>query len=45
MKATDDWLYLCAAHDIPQECSAIDYMIHNLEYSTRLIHNTKLFNS
>jgi hypothetical protein len=43
MKATDDWLYLCASHDSPQECSAIDYMIHNLEYSTRLVHNNKLF--
>ena len=31
MKATDDWLFLCAAHKKAQECSAIDYMIHNLD--------------
>ena len=42
MKATEDWLYLCASHDFPQEWSAMDYMIHNLEYSTRLIHNSKV---
>lgn len=42
MKATEEWLYLWASHDFPQECSAMDYMIHNLEYSTRLIHNSKI---
>ena len=31
MNATDEWLYLCASHKQPKECSAIDYMIHNLD--------------
>jgi len=34
MKATDEWLYLCASHKNPQECSAIDYMIHALDHAT-----------
>ena len=45
MKATDEWLYLCASHKSPQECSAIDYMIHSLDHSTAIVHNTKNFNS
>jgi hypothetical protein len=45
MKATDEWLYLCASHKAPQECSAIDYMIHSLDNSTAIIHNNKNFNS
>ena len=45
MKATDEWLYLCASHKNPQECSAIDYMIHSLDHATAIIHNTKNFNS
>lgn len=45
MKATDEWLYLCASHRTPMECSAIDYMIHSLDNATAIIHNTKNFNS
>jgi Mob1/phocein family len=45
MKATDEWLYLCASHKSPQECSAIDYMIHSLDHATAIIHNSKNFNS
>jgi len=45
MRATDEWLYLCASHKAPQECSAIDYMIHSLDHATALIHNNKNFNS
>ncbi|KAL4453027.1 hypothetical protein ABPG73_015864 [Tetrahymena malaccensis] len=45
MKAADDWLYLCAAHKTPQECSAIDYMIHNLDQSTSILQNIKNYNS
>lgn len=45
MKATDEWLYLCASHKIPQECSAIDYMIHSLDHATSIIQNNKNFNS
>mmetsp|Transcript_41715 Transcript_41715/g.30652 ORF Transcript_41715/g.30652 Transcript_41715/m.30652 type:complete len:117 (+) Transcript_41715:271-621(+) len=45
MKATDEWLYLCAVHKQPQECSAMDYMIHSLDHSTAIIQNNKNFNS
>jgi hypothetical protein len=31
MKATDEWMYLCAAHKQPQECCAIDYIVHTLD--------------
>ncbi|CAD8132428.1 unnamed protein product [Paramecium pentaurelia] len=45
MKATEDWLYLCAAHKKAQECSAIDYMIHNLDQSTSILTNIKTYPS
>ncbi|KAM3142104.1 hypothetical protein pb186bvf_005758 [Paramecium bursaria] len=45
MKATEDWLYLCAAHKKAQECSAIDYMIHNLDQSTSILSNIKNYPS
>ena len=34
MKATDQWLYICACCN-RQECPAIDYMVHNLDYAKR----------
>ena len=52
MKANGDWLYKCASHDVPQEvsfplphpqCSAIDYMIHTLEHSTRIVNDQSKF--
>mmetsp|Transcript_4175 Transcript_4175/g.4653 ORF Transcript_4175/g.4653 Transcript_4175/m.4653 type:complete len:140 (-) Transcript_4175:1005-1424(-) len=45
MKATEDWIYLCASHKSPQECSAIDYMIHTLDHATSMLQNNKNFNS
>ena len=45
MKATDDWLYLCAVHKETLECSAIDYMIHNLDQMTSILNNSKLFSN
>ncbi|KRX08298.1 Mob1/phocein [Pseudocohnilembus persalinus] len=45
MKASDDWLYVCAAHQQAQECSAIDYMIHNLDQSTSILQNVKNYSS
>jgi hypothetical protein len=36
MVATDTQ-FLCAAHKSPQECPAIDYMIHALDNATALI--------
>lgn len=37
MKATDEWLYLCAAHKAPKECCAIDYIIHTLDGTAALL--------
>ena len=45
MKATEEWLYLCACHPTTQECPAIDYMIHTLDYAASLLTNTKYFPS
>jgi len=41
----NDWLYLCASHKKEQECSAIDYMTHNLDFATSVLNNLKNFNS
>uniref|UniRef100_A0A6U6A1S7 Uncharacterized protein n=2 Tax=Guillardia theta TaxID=55529 RepID=A0A6U6A1S7_GUITH len=43
MKATDEWMYLCAAHKQPQECSAIDYIIHTLDGTCALLNSNKWF--
>eukprot|EP01137_Pigoraptor_chileana_P028417 Opistho-2@12357 len=45
MKATDEWLYLCAAHKQPQECSAIDYAVHTLDGTSALLNSNKYFPS
>lgn len=45
MTANQTFLYMCAAHKQPQECSAIDYMIHSLDHSTGIIQNSNNFNS
>lgn len=41
MKGSQDNEYLCAAHKNPINCSAIDYMVHNLDQSTSVLLNTK----
>ena len=43
MKATDEWMYLCAAHKQPQECSAVDYIIHTLDGTAALLNSNKWF--
>ena len=43
MKATDTWLYLCACHQKPQDCSAIDYMQHCLDHATSTLNDKKNF--
>ena len=43
MKATDTWLYLCACHAKPQDCCAIDYMIHSLDHATNTLNDKKNF--
>lgn len=45
MKATDEWMYLCAAHKQPQECSAMDYIIHTLDGTCSLLTSCKWFPS
>lgn len=45
MKATDEWLYLCAAHKNPKECCAIDYIIHTLDGTAALLNSDKCFPS
>ena len=32
-----EWLYLCAAHHEPKQCSAIDYISHTLEGAQALL--------
>ncbi|KAI3656574.1 hypothetical protein MP638_001222 [Amoeboaphelidium occidentale] len=44
MKA-DEWLYLCAAHQQPTNCSAIDYIVHTLDGATALLNSNKYFPS
>ena len=44
MVATDTQ-FLCAAHKSPQECPAIDYMIHSLDHATAIIQNNSYFAS
>ncbi|XP_004342599.1 preimplantation protein 3 [Capsaspora owczarzaki ATCC 30864] len=45
MKATDDLLYLCAAHKQPLECSAIDYIVHTLDSIAAQLNSNKFFPS
>eukprot|EP00163_Fabomonas_tropica_P032295 TRINITY_DN8021_c0_g1_i2.p1 TRINITY_DN8021_c0_g1~~TRINITY_DN8021_c0_g1_i2.p1 ORF type:complete len:182 (-),score=28.14 TRINITY_DN8021_c0_g1_i2:170-715(-) len=45
MKASDEWLYLCAAHKTPQECSAVDYIRHTLDGTAALLNSNKWFPS
>lgn len=41
MKGSKDSEYRCAAHKAPMDCSAIDYMTHNLDQSTSILLNIK----
>ena len=45
MKGSQDSEYLCAAHKNPVNCSAIDYMVHNLDQSTSVLLNIKNYSS
>eukprot|EP00158_Paraphelidium_tribonemae_P001212 Partr_v1_DN24110_c0_g1_i2_m71286 putative MOB family member 4, phocein len=44
MKA-GEWLYLCAAHPTPLNCTAIDYIVHTLDGATTLLNSSKYFKS
>merc|ERR1711937_99863 len=45
MTATDQWIFLCAAHKSPKECSAIDYTRHTLDGAAILLNSHKYFPS
>ncbi|KAJ3395066.1 MOB member 4, phocein [Lobulomyces angularis] len=44
MKA-GEYLYLCAAHTPPKQCCAIDYIVHTIDSTTQLLHNSIKFPS
>ncbi|CAI4228852.1 unnamed protein product [Auanema sp. JU1783] len=43
MTATEQWIFLCAAHKNPNECSAIDYTRHTLDGANTLLNSNKYF--
>lgn len=45
MTATEQWIFLCAAHKVPKECSAIDYTRHTLDGAAALLNSNKYFPS
>lgn len=45
MTATEQWIFLCAAHKSPKECPAIDYTRHTLDGASCLLNNSKYFPS
>lgn len=45
MTATEQWIFLCAAHKNPKECSAIDYTRHTLDGAACLLNSNKYFPS
>lgn len=45
MTATEQWIFLCAAHRTPTECSAIDYTRHTLDGAASLLNTNKYFPS
>lgn len=45
MTATDQWIFLCAAHKAPKECPAIDYTRHTLDGAAGLLNSSKYFPS
>lgn len=45
MSATEQWIFLCAAHKAPKECPAIDYTRHTLDGAASLLNSNKYFPS
>jgi len=45
MTATDQWIFLCAAHKQPKECPSIDYTRHTLDGAACLLNSNKYFPS
>lgn len=44
MRASE-WQYLCAVHDPPKACCAIDYCCHTLDWATNILTSPKFFPS
>jgi hypothetical protein len=44
MRASE-WQYLCAVHDPPKSCCAIDYCCHTLDWATSILTSPKYFPS
>uniref|UniRef100_A0A914Y9Y7 MOB-like protein phocein n=1 Tax=Panagrolaimus superbus TaxID=310955 RepID=A0A914Y9Y7_9BILA len=45
MTATEQWIFLCAAHKNPKECPAIDYTRHTLDSAATLLNSYRYFPS
>merc|ERR1712072_1660663 len=45
MTATEQWIFLCAAHKTWEECPAIDYTRHTLDGAACLLNSNKYFPS
>lgn len=45
MTASEQWIFLCAAHKQPNECPAIDYTRHTLDGAASLLNSSKYFPS
>ena len=45
MTASEQWIFLCAAHGEPKECSALDYTLHTLHGASSLLNSNKHFDS
>lgn len=44
MRASE-WQFLCAVHDAPKSCCAIDYSCHTLDWAANVVTNPKIFPS
>jgi hypothetical protein len=44
MRASE-WQFLCAVHDSPKSCCAIDYCCHTLDWATNVVTSQKIFPS
>ena len=44
MRASE-WQYLCAVHETPKACCAVDYCIHTLDWASDILTSIKLFPS
>jgi len=45
MIATEQWIFLCAAHKTPKECPAVDYMRHTLDFVAVQLNDPKRYPS